>query len=581
MMKQTLSLLLSALLLLGGFAFPAAADQTGSDLPVLTIPETETAALPAATAQPVVPEGYTPISTRAELAAIAENPSGSYALVADLNMDGEEWKPIAFSGKLEGNGCTLYNLRVRTPGDEVVVTYDGNRKEYDTVFAGLFSTLTDAEISNLRLVNADVHVVTDQNCFIAAIAGYAKNATLTGCTVQTRVRLELTGTNEGVGGLVGFSDESRFSACDVDCELTFLDTNPDVDCEEFMGGVFACGLGYLEQCNVKTRGFAEIYGYAHGGGLIGMVKKRRGSTFKARMVQCTSDTEISFFEVAPSKRCYCDPFVGEDNQGACYLSRNKKLNFVKNVSRKAMHIRPDLCEPETADGTPVVYDAAVTEPTCTAWGFTTFTCPTCGYTYTDNYTEPAHHYEATGGQEATCETEGSIVYTCVRCGDTYTEPVPKTDHVREWVVMEPAEPGKDGYEQEQCIVCGEAFGTRVLPALPVPETPTVESTVLETPEPEPDPITAIALQTSALTLTRNEHGFLIPTPVSANECIWTSDDPLIVTVDSQGGVTGIAPGTTTVHCSYGELEASAVVTVKLTAWQWIRQYILFGWLWDK
>ena len=57
MMKQTLSLLLSALLMLGGFAFPAAAEETGSELPVLTIPETETAALPAATAQPVVPEG--------------------------------------------------------------------------------------------------------------------------------------------------------------------------------------------------------------------------------------------------------------------------------------------------------------------------------------------------------------------------------------------------------------------------------------------------------------------------------------------------------------------------------------------
>ena len=37
------------------------------------------------------------------------------------------------------------------------------------------------------------------------------------------------------------------------------------------------------------------------------------------------------------------------------------------------------------------YDAAVTEPTCTEQGYTTYRCPECHYSYVDNYTEPTGH----------------------------------------------------------------------------------------------------------------------------------------------------------------------------------------------
>ena len=526
-------------------------------------------------AEPTVPEGYTAITTREELQAIAENPSGSYALMANIDMDGAEWTPIPFSGKLEGNGFALYNLRVRTPGKETVVTYDGNRKEYETVFGALFSVVTDAEITRLNLLNADIHVSTDQNCFLAAIAGYAKNTTFRACSVQARVQLELSGTNEGVGGLVGFSDESWYYDCAADAELTFLDSNEDIDCEEFMGGVFACGLGYMERCQVKTRGFAEIYGYAHGGGLVGMIKARRNTKFRARMVQCSSDTEISFFEVAPSKRCYCEPFVGEDNAGACYLSRNTKVHFEKSVSRTAKRIRPNPCE---EDGATPAYRAVVTEPTCTEWGYTTYLCTTCDYAYTDNYTAPAHKYDQQTAEEPTCAKEGKAVFTCIYCGDSYTEALPKAEHTLAWVVTQPAEIGKEGVEQEQCSVCGETFASRAVPALDAPDAP--DTPVLEIEAPS-EPVTSLSLQPNPLSIPLKERGFLIPDNVSAELCAWSSDNPSIVSVDAHGGVTALSEGSTVIRCRYGDLEASATVTVQMSPLQWVRHYILFGWLWDK
>ncbi|MBR0082352.1 MAG: hypothetical protein IJP98_06430 [Clostridia bacterium] len=496
MTKRIALFFLSALLLLGGFPLSAAAEAADS-------------------------ADRIPIDSREAFAAIADNPDGDYLLTADLNFDGEPWTPIPFSGTLDGGGHTIYNLRVREPGAEVVTTYDGNRKQYDTVFGGLFSAVTDAEITNLNLVNADVQVETAENCFIAALAGYVQNTTISYCSVQTRVWLTLSGTNEGVGGIVGFSDESWFSDCSVDCELTFIDTNEAVDCEEFMGGVFSCGTGRVERCEVKLRGFAEIYGYAHGGGAIGMIKTRLNSKFHSRLARTASDTEIAFFEVAPSKRCYCDPYVGENCGEDCYLSGNRTLHFQKQVSQTAKRIRPDLCESP-------VYDCVVTEPTCSAWGYSTFTCQTCGYTYTDDWTPPAHKFETTV-TKATCQQEGETVSRCVCCGETVSETLPITDHTTEWIVVQEPAVGVPGLEASRCTVCGTIFETRELDPLPAPEpeqSVTVEQLAVEPTSSAPE--ASVSVETTAL-----------PAPAAP-------DEP--------------AP---------------------LGWWEWIVQYILFGWLWNK
>ena len=84
----------------------------------------------------------------------------------------------------------------------------------------------------------------------------------------------------------------------------------------------------------------------------------------------------------------------------------------------------------------------VTEPTCTAGGYTAHTCGICGDSYTDSETEPADHSYGEdgtcgicGGKQAeTCEHQyikttvtanctepGGDKYTCSKCGDSYLE----------------------------------------------------------------------------------------------------------------------------------------------------------------
>ena len=65
------------------------------------------------------------------------------------------------------------------------------------------------------------------------------------------------------------------------------------------------------------------------------------------------------------------------------------------------------------------------------------------------------------------------------------------------------------------------------------------------------------------------------------EIIWESSDPSVATVDEEGAVYAVAPGTATITAKTadGELTATCEVTVKYSLLQWIIIYILFGWIW--
>ena len=71
------------------------------------------------------------------------------------------------------------------------------------------------------------------------------------------------------------------------------------------------------------------------------------------------------------------------------------------------------------------YTAAVVEPTCTDWGYTTHVCA-CGDRYKDGCTKPlGHDYQLTGHADATTAAAGYDEYTCSRCGASYRETIPQ------------------------------------------------------------------------------------------------------------------------------------------------------------
>lgn len=507
------------------------------------------------------------ISDREALLQIAAHPDGSFELTDDIDMSGADWQPIPFSGRLNGNGHTFYNLSVHAVGQDTETTYDGNGVAYETVFAGLFSVVRNAEITDLHLVNTVISMDTDQPCFTGALAGFASSSVFTGCSVDLRSHLTVTSLHAGIGGLVGYSDDNEFHECLADAELVFTDCNADAICEEFIGGIFASGCGNVWDCKVHVKGFCEVYGYAHNGGVIGMFRQPRQLLDKHFSLRRTeSDTAFSFFEIAPARRAYCNALIGENLGDACRVVQNTAAAFQKNESREPVRMSPEACE------TPH-YTAVETPHTHESWGYTTYTCDGCGYAYRDAYTPAGHTIEETR-IEPTCTEDGSITRTCTECGESETQLLPATGHVPgELITVREPSTTQEGLQQRVCTVCGAVLESQSIPMLLIPVTKIdAERIVLSH--------NSLGLQSEQIAYL---NAVIYPDNVTDPSVIYTSSDPSVAEVFANGAVKAKKQGTATITAASGDGKVfdTCTVTVTFTFAQWFRYYILFGWLKNK
>ncbi len=106
---------------------------------------------------------------------------------------------------------------------------------------------------------------------------------------------------------------------------------------------------------------------------------------------------------------------------------------------------------DTVAATGHSYEAAVTAPTCTEDGFTTYTCTVCGDSYVDDTVEAMGHGwdEGTVTLEPTETEDGAKTYTCIRCEETKTESIPAT-----------------GEGESQDCQYGDACGSKVFTDMP-------------------------------------------------------------------------------------------------------------------
>ena len=213
-------------------------------------------------------DGAVEIRDRAALEAIAQNPAGHYVLVSDIDLADGDWTPIPFSGTLDGAGHTILNLHVTgTQGSRT--TCDGNDKPYTSSFAGLFSELTGAQISDLNLLGAFVEIENSDNAFAGLLAGYIEDSTVRNCSVSGRVHMATYAIDAGIGGIAGYGCGS-FLGCSAEVELVHEDRTAEHRCEEFVGGILGCGIAHIEGCTVAIEGYVSCNGFAHNGGLTGM-----------------------------------------------------------------------------------------------------------------------------------------------------------------------------------------------------------------------------------------------------------------------------------------------------------------------
>lgn len=368
------------------------------------------------------------ISDAQGMLAIADAPDGSYRLTADIDMGALDWVPLAFSGTLDGAGHTLYNLHVTKTGKDMRITRDGNLKEYDTAFAGLFSVTEKATIENLNVVGAEVSVESDTHCFAAILTGYTYDSTFANCTVQGRAHMINHGINAGVAGLAGFG-WGVFDHCAADVELVFEDRYRDGRCEEFMGGVLSCGMGSILHCTVNIQGYDSCHGYVHNGGMVGMYYHCGGKYSQKDVIGNRVQGQITFFEDNRDRRAYCKGIIGE-RLSECSTYTDNKAKFTRNETLKYnVVLLPETCEQPH-------YTEVVSESDCTHWGFTEHTCDGCGYHWIDTYTPPHHDFGEWEDTGRVSETGGKIQQRiCKVCQ--------ATEETEVFVIMKPTEPRKE------------------------------------------------------------------------------------------------------------------------------------------
>ena len=190
-----------------------------------------------------VAQGYTVIKTAQDLQNIANNLSGKYILMADINLSGFSWTAIgtsssAFTGELNGNGFTISNLSI---------------SKSTTDYQGLFGYIKNAKLKNITLSNVNV----SGNDTVGGLVGYAYGATIE----NVKVSGNITATATRAGAVVGAAYRST--------SISNVTTSGTISANSTSGGIVGdfqnSSLMYAySSANVSTNGSAGgLVGYAY------------------------------------------------------------------------------------------------------------------------------------------------------------------------------------------------------------------------------------------------------------------------------------------------------------------------------
>lgn len=105
------------------------------------------------------------------------------------------------------------------------------------------------------------------------------------------------------------------------------------------------------------------------------------------------------------------------------------------------------------------YDAVVTEPTCSAQGYTVYTCSACGYSYREDGAPATGEHAMTDWYvewDPTCYYEGCEARYCMVCGLYESVTIPMTEHDY-YEYTYPPSCSWGGYTEYWCNLCGDYY----------------------------------------------------------------------------------------------------------------------------
>ena len=220
-------------------------------------------------------------------------------LTSDIDLAGENWTPIApqsgyatdaFAGTFDGDYHTISNLNISSSSSNGV---------------GFFGTVNGATIKNL---NIDGTVVGNSSQYVGGIVGRTQGTVIIdSCSFSGSVSSTKTGSNAGVGGIVG-----RVNAGSVKITNSFNKST-------VTGSVSAGILGYLSAKGTSIENCynsGTISGSARSGGIAGQVHNSTKINLcynKGKIEGEGTKGNISAFNNRNTTNCYYTD--GEDAPG--------------------------------------------------------------------------------------------------------------------------------------------------------------------------------------------------------------------------------------------------------------------------
>ncbi len=199
------------------------------------------------------------------LAAVGADAALNFAgmtinLMADIDLGdycsalAGSWTPInTFSGVFNGNNHTISNLYAKTTGN-----------------AGLFGTLSSATINDVTVQGV---IISSQATNVGGIASVATSAVLENCISQVNITTSTKGFNTCVGGVVGYSSNSKYIACQSTGDIS--DTIDEWEWMNYVGGIVGNSNGgdMLIACMKSSGNVHEenTQSYSPVGGILGCV----------------------------------------------------------------------------------------------------------------------------------------------------------------------------------------------------------------------------------------------------------------------------------------------------------------------
>ncbi len=198
--------------------------------------------------------------------------NGNYKLVSDITLTGE-WTPIpyAFIGNFDGNGKTIYNMKVVA-------------RAVDFAGFGLFSKIDYGSVKNLNIANASITCPTTSGSAaidVGLIAG-SNAGTISNCTVQGNIDVQLYKAD--VGGIAGVNS-GKITGCINDSSSVIAGSGN-------IGGIAGVvTMSFSEISDCKNYGTIKYYFNTENGTAAGIVGK---SILSANVKDCNNYGQIEY-----------------------------------------------------------------------------------------------------------------------------------------------------------------------------------------------------------------------------------------------------------------------------------------------